>query len=80
MHAAQSGCPKQWGLFCTTKTPARGEQYPPEMAPTDGQEIATGLTLPCPARAEHETLYGTQGRQQLTTYATEPPSQQLSVR
>ena len=44
------------------------------MAPTDGQQIATGLTSPCPARAEHGPFYGTQGRQQLTAYATEPPS------
>ena len=49
------------------------------MVPTDGQQIATGLTSPCPARAEHGTFYGTQGRQQLTTYTTEPSSQ-LSVR
>ena len=52
------------------------------MAPTDGQEIATELNSPCPARAEHGNFYGTQSRQQLTTCATEPPSFpiQLSVR
>ena len=27
--------PWQWGLFCTTKMPTRGEHNPPEMAPTD---------------------------------------------
>ena len=39
---------------------------PPEMSPTDRQQIATGLTSPCPSREEHGPFYGTQGRQQLT--------------
>ena len=68
--------------FARQKRPREKNSTPPEMAPTDGQQIATGLTSPCPAWAEHGPFYGTQGRQQLTAYATEPPSFpiQLGVR
>ena len=65
--------------FTRQKRPREKNSTPPEMAPTEGQQIATGLTSPCPARAEHGPFYGTQGRQQLTAYATEPNISRFKV-
>ena len=60
--------------FARQKRPREENSTPPKWPPRSGQQIARGLTSPCPSRAEHETFYGTQGRQQLTTYSMEPPS------